>query len=468
MKNYELIVIGSGPAGEKAAVKAAYFGHKVALVEQQPLFGGAGVHTGTLPSKTLKETSLFLSGKNERGLYGVERQLEHEASVDDFLYRKDLVVDYASKEVASNLHLHGVEVYHGIASFHDPHHIRIANHKEEIIFGQYIIIATGSYPVHPEGIPFDNKRIHDSDTILEIRRFPASLCVVGAGVVGCEYATIFSTMGAHVYLINRSDQILPHLDQDIVHHLIEQMEESGVEMLFKTGVKEIHVPTEESELLDVTLETGEKLHVDMYLYAAGRNGNVRELNLQKAGVKVGPREQIEVNEKYQTNVAHIYAVGDVIGFPALASTSMDQGRAAVAHIFQTGDLEDIAKVLPYGIYTIPEVSMVGITEEEAKAKGMDYLTGRAFHRDTARGKIMGTRGGFLKVIFTRHDLIIRGVHVIGSLATELIHFGMLLVEDKKTVMQVIGSVFNHPTLHDLYKNACYDGLCNLTGKRVRP
>jgi NAD(P) transhydrogenase len=467
VKKYDLVVIGSGPGGEKAAVKAAYFGHSVALVEKESLYGGAGVHTGTLPSKTLKETSLYLSGYKEKGLYGIERELTHEATVDDFLFRKDVVTAFAGKEVATNLELHGVEIYHGIASFEDAHHIHVAGKREETLYGEHIIIATGSYPVHPEGIPFDEKRVHDSDSILDIKRFPKSICVVGAGVIGCEYATIFSAMGTKVYLINRSDRVLPQLDPDVRDHLLECMREMGIEVLFNTTIEKIQVPSSDEELIKLGFGSGEELEVDMYLFAAGRNGNVAKLNLEAAGVTVGKRELIEVNDQYQTSVPNIYAVGDVVGFPALASTSMDQGRAAVAHIFKTHDLEYISNVLPYGIYTIPEVSMVGLSEEQAAEQGLETVSGMAHHADTLRGKIMGAKHGFLKVIFTKDDLVIRGVHAIGSLATELIHYGMLLVQDQKTVMNVISTVFNTPTLHDLYKYACYDGLSIVTGKKVK-
>ncbi len=468
MKKYDLVVIGSGPGGEKAAVKAAYFGHSVALIEKTATFGGAGVLTGTLPSKTLKETALFLSGKFEKGLYGVERTLEHEASVKDFLFRKNVVITHAALEVAQNIRLHGVDVFHGIASFEDAHHIHIAGGVEETIYGENIIIATGSYPAHPPGIPFDNHRIHDSDTILNINSFPSSIAVLGAGTIGCEYATIFATMGAKVYLINRNDKMLMFLDAEIKHKLLVFMKEMGIDIMLNASIKELRPPDDDTTPLNIVLSSGETLHVDMFLFAAGRDGNIKDLNLDKVGVKTGSRELILVDEQYRTNIPNIYAVGDVIGFPALASTSMDQGRVAVAHIFNTGDLEYVSKILPYGIYTVPEISMVGMTEEEAQKEKVDYLVGRAYHATSSRGEIMGAKRGMLKIVFTRDDLIIRGVHIIGHLAAEMIHYGMLLVQDKKTLTSVVSAVFNYPTLHDLYKYACYDGLSTLVGKKVKP
>ena len=469
MKNYDLIVIGTGPAGEKAAVKAAYFEHKVAIIEKSDKFGGAMVVTGTLPSKTLKETALYFSGKYEKGLYGVDRDLRHEASVEDFMFRKNYVSKTEGEAVETNLHRHEVDIYHGVASFEDPHTVKIAGTKgEEKLYGENIIIATGSYPFHPPGIPFDGKRIHDSDTILEITRFPKSLCVVGAGVIGCEYTTIFSTMGTKVHLVNNRDKILPFLDQEVAGGLVDSMRNNGVSIFFNTSIKELSVPKKDEEMIKVTLESGESFDVDMFLFAAGRSGQIKDLAPEKAGIETGKRETIVVDKTYCTNVPHIYAVGDVIGFPALASTSADQGRVAVAHIFKTMDLDHLPSFFPYGIYTVPEISMVGMSEDEAKEKGINYCIGKSRYPDMARGKIMGAKAGFMKLVFDRETLQILGVHVIGHIATEIIHFGLFLVEEKKTLYDVISTVFNFPTLHDLYKYAAYDGLSTVTGHRVKP
>lgn len=460
MQKYELIVIGTGPAGEKAAVKAAYFGHKVAIIEKDPHFGGAGVFTGTLPSKTLKETALYISGKYEKGLYGVERDLSHEATVEDFLFRKNFVCESVGNEVRDNLLRHKVDIYHGSAAFEDTHTLRVG---DQLLYGDYILIATGSYPHHPPGIPFDKLRVHDSDSILEIKQFPKSLCIVGAGVIGCEYATIFSTMGTKVYLVNDKEQILSHVDAEVCAELVAQMQHSSIEILFNTSLEKI---TAEKNV-HVKLKGGKMLDVDMFLFAAGRSGHTKPLNLEKIGLKCGKREIIEVDNHYRTNIPHIFAVGDVIGFPALASTSMDQGRVAVAHMFHTQDLEHLSQVVPYGIYTVPEISTVGMTEEEAKETPLDYCTGKARYEDMARGRIMGAKAGFLKLVFDRTTLQILGVHIIGHIATELIHYGVMCVKTKKNLYDVIGEVFNFPTLHDLYKYAAYDGLGNLAGHKVK-
>ncbi|HEY2810493.1 MAG TPA: Si-specific NAD(P)(+) transhydrogenase [Rhabdochlamydiaceae bacterium] len=468
MEKFELIVIGTGPAGEKAAVKAAYFGHKVAIVEKENYFGGAEVVTGTLPSKTLKETALYFSGKYEKGLYGIDRDFKREASIQDFMYRKDFVTQSAMREIQENLQRHGVNIYQGEASFENAHTIRIKGKKEERIIGDYILIATGSYPYHPPQLPFDNSRVHDSDSILQIKRFPTSICIVGAGVIGCEYATIFSTMGSKVSLINDKTAILAHIDQEVVKELVAQMKEEEIDIFFNESIKKIDVPQSETEPLVIHLNSGQSLKADMFLFAAGRSGNTKSLLCEKIGINMGPREQIIVDSRYCTNIPHIYAVGDVIGFPALASTSMDQGRVAIAHIFQTQDLEHLPAHFPYGIYTIPEVSMVGVTEEEAIQRKLNYCTGKARYSDMARGKILGAKSGFLKLVFIRDGLQIIGVHIIGHIACELVHYGVMLVEEKKNLQELIGQVFNFPTLHDLYKYAAYDGLSNYSGHKVKP
>ncbi len=464
MQKFDLIVIGSGPAGEKAAVKAAYFGYKVALIEKEALFGGAGTVTGTLPSKTLRETALYFSDKLEKGLYGIDRTFSHAASMVDFMYRKNCVTDSASKEIFDNLSSHHVSIFYGTASFEDAHTIHVQGKDTTLLFGEYIIIATGSYPYHPKNIPFDNKRVHDSDTILALTRHPSSLCIVGAGVIGCEYATIFATIGTHVYLINDKEKILSHLDQEISDALVEEMQNSGIEILFNTSIESINVPSSDQAPLEIHLKNKKKLEVDMFLFAAGRSGNTKQLKLEKAGIKTGERELIEVDHQYRTNIPHIFAVGDVIGFPALASTSMEQGRIAVAHIFQTQDLEHLPSYFPYGIYTIPEVSTIGLTSEKAQEQFIPYAIGKAYYADMPRGKIMGTKTGMLKLIFHKDTLQILGVHIIGRIATEIIHYGVILVEDQKTLSHVISQVFNCPTLHDLYKYAAYNGLIQTNPK----
>jgi NAD(P) transhydrogenase len=468
MKSFDLIVIGSGPAGEKAAAKAAFFGHSVALIEKAEKYGGAGIQTGTLPSKTLRETAVYLSGVYQKGIFGIDKSMGRTVGVQDFMYRKNVVQHTMNQAVEHNLDKHKIVVFHGEAQFKDDHHVHIVGNIEETIYGKFILIATGSYPYHPSSIPFDGLRVHDSDTILNINRFPKSLCVLGAGVIGCEYATIFAAMGVKTFIVNDRDKILGFLDGEISEALVRQMERNGIQVFFNNSITEYKVPDHPDEPLQLTLKTDEILNVDMFLFAAGRSGVSAGLQCEHAGVQLGPRETISVNEQFQTSVPHIYAVGDVIGFPALASTSMDQGRIAIAHMFQTGDLNSLTEVFPYGIYTIPEVSMVGLTEEAAKEKNIDYGLGYSYYRDIARGKIMGDiDNGFLKLVFDKGTRQILGVHIMGNIATELIHFGMLVVKEKKTLDEIIATVFNYPTFHDLYKYASYDGLGNLSGRKIK-
>jgi NAD(P) transhydrogenase len=468
IKSYDLIVIGSGPAGEKAAVKAAYFGKKVALIEKSPNSGGAGVQTGTLPSKALKETALYFSRVYEKFIFEKSYRRSRKTKHEQFTYRRDVARTDMEEEVEKNLLRHNVDVYLGFGSFLDKHQVHVKGEKDEVIKGKNILIATGSYPVNPHNIPFDGKRIHDSDTILKIKRFPKSLCVIGAGVIGCEYATIYAAMGVKVYLINNRDKILPFLDAEIADALVAQMKKQDIDILFNTSITEYIKPKNSKDSYNLILKDGSRLKVDMVLYAAGRSGNIGGLNCHKAGIEIGDRETILVNEHYRTNVPNIYAVGDVIGFPALASTSMDQGRVAVAHMFDTRDLDSVQKIFPYGIYTVPEVSMVGMSEHEAASNKIAYNTGISRVFDIARGKIQGsTDEGFLKLVFNNETKVILGVHIIGRIATELIHYGMTLVQDKKTLDEVIATVFNYPTFHDLYKYAAYDGLGNRSGKNIK-
>ena len=280
MKTFDLIVIGSGPAGEKAAVKAAYFGYKVALIEKAPKFGGAGIQTGTLPSKTLKETALYLSGIYQKGVFGVDKEVGRDTGVHDFLFRKNVVTDQMNKIVQYNLEKHNVTVFEGAATLVSPHQVRITGDMEEVIEGDHILIATGSYTYQPAHIPFDGKRVHDSDTILDIKQFPTSICVLGAGVIGCEYATIFAAMGVKTFIVNDRDKILGFLDDDISQGLVEQMRKNGVKILFNNSVADFQVPDVEDAPLAITLKTGEVLHVDMFLFAAGRSGNLKGLNCE--------------------------------------------------------------------------------------------------------------------------------------------------------------------------------------------
>ena len=467
---FDLVVIGSGPAGEKAAVKGAYHGKRVAIIEKEAKVGGAGVNTGTLPSKTLKETAIYYSGHGERGLYRSEVARKAETRIDDFLYRQRLVRAEVEVEVRGNIASHGVTLSHGTAAFLDAHNLSVthADGSTQIIHAGQFIVATGSYPFQPDNIAFDRDCVHDSDTILELTRIPRSIVIAGAGVIGCEYATIFATMGVQVHLVNNSATILSFLDQQIATALVGEMRTAGVNILFDANAAGIErCGTADRPAVRTTLNNGSVLESDMFLYAAGRSGGTKGLALEKAGVVLGKRQAVVVNEHYRTNVPHIFAVGDVIGFPALAATGMDQGRVAISHMFDIDDSDRLPKILPYGIYTIPEVSMAGMTEEQAREQKLDYAVGVAHHALTHRGRIMGLTSGFLKIVFIKQTLVIVGCHLIGPLSAELIHFGLGLVAGGKNINDVIDTVFNYPTLHEIYKYACYDGLGNIEGKKLR-
>ncbi|MDP0496866.1 MAG: Si-specific NAD(P)(+) transhydrogenase [Verrucomicrobiota bacterium JB024] len=459
MKKYDLVIIGSGPAGEKAAVKAAYYGKQVAVVEKRADLGGAGTNTGTLPSKTLKETALYYSGLSDRGLFGVDKELERAANVRDFFFRKNQVVEQQEESITANFKLHNIDTYVGTATIKDPHTVTVAGKDACELQTEFILVATGSYPFQPPGIPFDGKFVHDSDTILNINRIPRSIVIVGAGVIGCEYATIFAVMGTQVKLVNSHEEILTFLDREICRELQTDMERIGVQFIFGSRVDEVKIlPDEHTHNVHAKLTNGEPIEADMFLYAAGRSGTVHGLGLEELGVEIDKRQNIVVDETYRTAVPSIYAAGDVIGFPALASTSMDQGRVSVTHMFGFHDQEKLSPQFPYGIYTIPEVSVYGMTEDEAQEKKIDYCVGRARFRDMPRGKIMGVKEGLLKLVVERQSRKILGVHIFGKIATELIHYGMDLVQNEDTLSRVISRVYNTPTLHELYKYAAYNAL----------
>ncbi len=466
MERYDLVVIGSGPAGEKGAAQAAYFGKRVALVERGSVLGGACINTGTVPSKTLRESALYFSGLRQRGLYGIDYSLRDGLTVKDFMHHKDVVVDLEREKIARNLDAHRVDLLRGVGGFSGPHAVRVTqpDGKTSEIEGKVILIATGSRPHRPAEIPFDDKFIFDSDTILEMDRIPRSLVVVGGGVIGCEYASIFTALGAKVALVDGRERLLPFLDAEISERLRERLASLGVEFYLQERLGKLE---RTASGVRMSLQSGKTVEMETALFAAGRRGAVEGLNLEKAGLALNKRGYIEVNEFYQTAVSQIFAAGDVIGFPALASTSMEQGRVAVCHAFGFQYKQRLASMLPMGIYTIPEISAVGESEESCKEKGIDYAVGRARYANNARGVIIGDTSGLLKLIFRREDRQLLGVHILGESATELIHLGMQVLESAGKLDAFIELVFNYPTLSETYKYAGYDGLGNLAGHKLR-
>ena len=462
---FDLIVIGSGPAGEKGAAQAAFFGKRVALIEREPVLGGACVNTGTIPSKTLRESALHLSGFSQRGYEGaIDLHVKSDISVQYFMYRKDVVVEKEWERIDTNLRRHRIERFAGKAHFRSRHEVVVTNGggEELVLEGDKILIATGSSPFRPATIPFDDDAICDSDTILNIDRIPRVLAVVGAGVIGCAYASIFAALGVEVHLIDGRTTLLPHIDREIVRVLLGEMQ-NRLGVILHLGVDVDSIVKSDGQVT-MTLKDGSKIVTDKVLYAAGRSSNTAGLALDVAGVITGNRGLVVVNEHYQTNVDNIYAAGDVIGFPALASTSMEQGRVAMCHAFDLKYKTHVAALLPYAIYTIPELAMVGMTEEECRMKGIEFGAGRAFYRHNARGQISGDTKGMLKLVFERVTLKLLGVHIVGENASELLHTGMMAMQFGGTINAFIDSVFNFPTLGEAYKYAAYDALGSLTLK----
>jgi NAD(P) transhydrogenase len=465
-ESFDLVVIGSGPAGEKGAAQAAYFGKRVALIERRAELGGAGVNTGTVPSKTLRESALYFSGLRQRGLYGIDYSLREGLTVQDFMHRKEAVVAAERAKVAANIAAHEIELIPGVGHFEDPHTVAAIDKygAARHFRGHVILIAVGSKPYRPPEIPFDDKSIFDSDSILRMDRIPKSMVVVGGGVIGCEYASIFTALGVEVSLVDSRDRLLTFLDAEISDRLRERLSGLGLKFYFQERPKQI-APT--SAGVRVTLESGKILEAETALFAAGRHGAVEGLGLEKAGLGINQRGCINVNEQYQTGVPHIYAAGDVVGFPALASTSMEQGRVAMCHAFGFPYKQRLASQLPMGIYAIPEISAVGETEESCREKKIEYEVGRAKYANNVRGQIIGDSLGLLKLIFRRSNKCLLGVHIIGESATELIHLGMAILEAGGTIDTFIELVFNFPTLSEMYKYAAYDGLGNLAGHKLR-
>lgn len=459
MEHFDLIVIGSGPAGEKGAAQAAYFGKRVAVIERAAQVGGAGINTGTVPSKTLRETALYFSGIRQRGLYGIDYSLKENLTVEDFMHRKQIVVENEWRIINNNLARHHIQLIKGEARLKDAHTVIINSGEEEYeLSADIILIATGSSPLRPREIPFDAKLIYDSDDILSMQRIPKTMLVVGGGVIGTEYASVFTALGVQVTLLEPRGRVLSFADHEISDRLTMQLEKLGLRFILNDRMTKIEAL---ADRVQITLEKGGIHEFEIALIAAGRQSNVEGLGLENAGIKTGHRGVIIVDDKYQTTVPNIYAAGDVIGFPALASTSMEQARVAMVHAFDLRYKEKLSCTLPLAIYSIPEIASVGLTEEECKQENIPYLVGRASFENSARGQIIGEVNGMIKLIFSPEDKRLLGAHIIGEQASELIHIAVHVVSHKETIDAFIDAVYNYPTLSDSYKYAAYDGLGNL-------
>jgi NAD(P) transhydrogenase len=461
-ERFDLIVIGTGPAGEKGAVQAAYFGKRVTLVEKAESVGGACVHTGTLPSKTLREAALYLTGFHRRELYGMTLDLDRQGSLRRLMGRLHSVTGEQVDQISRNLDRHHVTRIRGNAEFAAPDEIVVrddAGREIRRLSADVVLIATGSSPLRPPGVPFDDPDVEDSDTILDLDRIPDSLAVVGGGVIGCEYACIFAALGTKITIIEGRDSLMGFLDREMSDGLRAGLEREGHHIRLGDAVSAIErLP---GDCLRIRLKSGAELRVDKVLCSAGRAGNTRGLGLERAGVTMDAKGCILVNEHFQTSAPRVYAAGDVIGSPALASVSMEQGRVAMCHAFDLAYKTRVSPLTPFGVYTIPEISMAGATEDQLSKAGVEFEVGRARHEHNARGQITGERDGLLKLVFEVPSKKLLGVHIIGEGATELIHIGQMVMTAGGSIDVFIDSVFNFPTLSELYKYAAYDGLGRL-------
>ena len=457
---FDLVVIGGGAAGEKGAAQAAYFGKRVAVIERRSEPGGATVHTGTLPSKTLREAALFLSGYRQRDLYGVSVEVAPDLGIAKLIQRKNAVRELETDRMLDNLARHRVELVHGRAHLVDASTVEVTEDGGEHrrLSAEVILIVTGSSPFRPPGIPFDDPDVHDSDSILEIDRLPASLAVLGGGVIGCEYASMFAALGTDVHLVERREPVLSFLDSEIVDRMVAGMTDLGV--TFHLGERAETVARRDGGLV-CALPSARAIATEKVLVTAGRAGNTAELGLEALGVKTDDRGRIQVDEAFRTAVSSVYAAGDVIGSPALASTSMEQARVAVCRAFGFVYKQEVSDLLPFGVYTIPEVSCVGLSEQDAAARGIDTVVGRAMFRDNARGAIIGDRDGMTKLVFDRATRRLIGCHCVGERASELVHVGHAVMTLQGTVETFIEMVFNYPSLSETYKYAAYDALAKL-------
>jgi NAD(P) transhydrogenase len=458
--DYDLIVIGSGPAGEKAAIEAAKMRKTTAIIERRSVQGGVCIHTGTIPSKTLRETAMYIAGLRQRSAYGLVDTMRRDVTVKDLMYRKDQVIQQELDIIQQNMARHRIEVIQGFGVIKDENTVTIwredADSKE--ISGAIIVISTGTHSHHPDNIEFDHKYIYDAESILELDILPRSLTIIGGGVIGCEYASIFGHIGINVTVIDARERLLSFLDREIADALMYLMRKYRINLILGDGMKEVR---HEGEQVATITKSGRKIVSDRMLVAAGRLGNTQNLGLEAVGIETDNRGLIKVNAQYCTTVPNIYAVGDVIGFPSLASVSMDQGRLAAIHAFKMGDTSCINSLLPIGIYTIPEVSMIGQTEEALSASGQEYEVGIARYFELARGQIINDHDGMLKLIFEPKSRRLLGVHIVGERATELIHIGQAVMTGGGTLDYFVDTVFNYPTLSEAYKIAAMDGFSRI-------
>ena len=456
---YDMLVLGSGPGGQKAAIAAAKLGRRAAVIERRNMVGGVCINTGTIPSKTLREAVLYLTGLNMRELYGQNYRVKEDITVQDLLGRTQHVIGREIEVIRSQLHRNGVDLIDGTARLVDQHTVVVSadGQADRLVSGERIVIATGTRPARPEHVAFDERQILDSDGILTLDAIPRSMVVVGAGVIGIEYASMFAALGTRVTVVEQRDRMLDFCDSEVVEALKFHLRDLSVS--FRFGEKVSGVAAGERGTV-TTLASGKRIPADMVMYSAGRQGATAELDLPAAGLAADERGRIAVDAHYRTSVGHIYAVGDVIGFPALAATSMEQGRLAAHHAFDE-PARSLVDLHPYGIYTIPEISYCGQSEDALTTSSVPYEVGISRYRELARGQIIGDSYGMLKLLVSTDTRRLLGVHVFGSHATELVHLGQAIMTCGGTVDQLVDTVFNYPTLSEAYKVAALDAVNKL-------
>jgi NAD(P) transhydrogenase len=463
---YDLIVIGSGPSGQRAAVAASKMNKRVAVVEARSVVGGVCINTGTIPSKTMREAVLHFSGYNYRNIYGMNYRVKEKITMADLAFRVQAVIRTEIDVTEAQLSRNGIDVFHGIASFIDPHKVHVEGPQSDVtIEADQVIIGVGTKPASSPKVPTNGRTIVNSDQILGLEDLPRTLIVVGGGVIGVEYACMFAVLGVRVTLIEKRIRMLDFADQEIVETLSYHLRDSRVTMRLGEELESVEELPQGGVVAN--LESKKKVSGDALLYAVGRQGNVEDLNLAAAGLEADNRGRIAVDENFRTSVEHIYAVGDVVGFPSLASVSMEQGRIAAARAFNDTKATSNPGFYPYGIYTIPEISFIGKTEEQLTDEDVPYEVGMAYYREVARGQIRGDTTGRLKLIFNRDTRKVLGVHIIGEGASELVHIGQAVMTLGGNVDYFIDTVFNYPTLAECYKVAAFNGVGRLSRYQAR-
>ena len=472
MRHFDCVVIGTGPAGQKAAIQAAKLGKRVAIIEKNSVLGGAAINTGTIPSKALREAVMHLTGSSKRSLYGESSRVKKNITINDLIYVSQQVIHHELELIRDHFDRNNIELIWGAARFDDENIVYVDRPDDfEAISSGVFVIATGTRPATPASVPFDEQTVFTSDGLLKLDHLPRTMIIVGGGVIGTEYACMMATLGVKVILVEGRNEVLGFLDHEITEAMQYQMRRMGITL--RLGEKVAKIEKLSAEMMNstsagshagaqvqATLESGKTLRAQTLLYAVGRQGTTVALKLDKAGLTADDRERLKVNSNFQTSVPHIYAAGDVIGFPALASTAMEQGRLAVCHAFGV-PTKSIPELFPYGVYSIPEISMVGKTEHQLTDAGIPYEAGVAQYKELARGQLLGDNDGMLKLLIHQENQTILGVHAIGTGATELIHIGQAVMALGGTVEYFINNVFNYPTLAEAYKVAALNGLNKL-------